>query len=678
MATASTKPRYLWRLAFLTLEKVADVVIEGGREAVPADEVATNVDRYLADLRARNKWVLQVGLVLLCIWPLFSLRPPLPLMPHGWRRRYLEKHFVDHVPSWRFLRATTRAMIRMSSQLAYLGYYGDRRSWESIRYQPFHERRPDVAQHAPRHHASLQTLAGPPGTSQLSYDTLVIGSGAAGSILAYRSAAAGRRVLLLERGPYVDPRDFGENEARQYLRLYNEGALQLTKDFSLQVLQGMCVGGGTTVNNALCFQPPASVLDEWGKHDIDRNDLEASIRGVHEMLRVTPVRERTASKAARRFEKAARDLEDRERTGHVWPMEANISDACVGCGYCNIGCAYGAKMSMLDWVLPWAQKEYEGRLDILADFEVANVVYKGDKALGVCGTYSPTDERVFIPAWEEVFVAAGAIHSSWILRKSGIATDNVGKGVHFTFGSPLTAEFEDDVDAFDGVQMSHAYHPSESVTQGERPYPQGRPAFLLETWFNPPATQAVSMPGWFREHFENMRRYRNMASVGIVVGTTSPSEIVSSFGAPVIDFNASRADMHRLIKGLTHTAKIFLEAGATRVMPTTYASIELRKGSDFSALNRYIKDSTDILLSTAHPQGGNPVGDPKNGGVVDDHFRVHGFKNLYVCDASVFPTGVHVQPQLTVMGMADYAANRILGPATASRLPLLPAGSGRA
>lgn len=678
MSRGRTKPRYLCWLALLTLEKVADVVIEGEHEIVPADEVAANVDRYLADLRARSKWVVQLALVGLCFWPLLSLRPPLPLMSRERRRRYLEKHFVKSHRSWAFLRAMTRAMIRMSSQLAYMGYYGDHRSWESIGYRPFHERHPEVAKAAPRPHASLETLTGPPGTSQLSYDTLVIGSGAAGSILAYRAAAAGRRVLLLERGPYVHPRDFGESEARQYLRLYNEGALQLTKDFSLQVLQAMCVGGGTTVNNALCFFPPESVLDEWGTHGISRNDLEASIRRVHEMLRVTPIREQTVSKAACRFEVAARDLAQHEGTGHVWSMDANLSDACVGCGYCNIGCAYGAKMSMLDVVLPWAQKQYEGRLDILADFEVTKVVVKGDKALGVRGRYAPTGESLFIPAWEEVFVAAGAIHSSWILRKSGVATEGVGKGVHFNFGSPLTAEFEDEVDAFDGVQMSHAYHPTESATEGERPYPGGRPAFLLETWFNPPATQSVAMPGWFREHFENMLRYRNMASVGIVVGTTTSSEVVSHLGTPAIDFRASPSDMQRLIKGLTQAARIFLHAGARRVMPATYESIELTEGADFSVLDRYIKSSTDILLSTAHPQGGNAVGDARNGGVVDDRFRVHGFKNLHVCDASVFPSGLHVQPQLTVMGLADYAANRVFGPTTASPLPLRPQGTRQA
>ena len=31
---------------------------------------------------------------------------------------------------------------------------------------------------------------------------------------------------------------------------------------------------------------------------------------------------------------------------------------------------------------------------------------------------------------------------------------------------------------------------------------------VLETWFNPIVTQSLFMPGWFEEHWDNMRRYR--------------------------------------------------------------------------------------------------------------------------------------------------------------------------
>lgn len=51
--------------------------------------------------------------------------------------------------------------------------------------------------------------------------------------------------------------------------------------------------------------------------------------------------------------------------------------------------------------------------------------------------------------------------------------------------------------------------------------------------------------------------------------------------------------------------------------------------------------------------------DPRTG-VVDASFAVHGFDNLFVCDASVFPSSVTVNPISTIMAVADYAAPRIL------------------
>ena len=46
-------------------------------------------------------------------------------------------------------------------------------------------------------------------------------------------------------------------------------------------------------------------------------------------------------------------------------------------------------------------------------------------------------------------------------------------------------------------------------------------------------------------------------------------------------------------------------------------------------------------------------------GVVDSSFRVYGTQNVYVCDASVFPSSITVNPQLTVMALAKVAAERI-------------------
>jgi choline dehydrogenase-like flavoprotein len=633
--------RYLHPIGFHALASLAEVLIEGRREAVPPAQVARNVDEYLADLRARSKGLVQLALIALSLWPLLTARPPLPALSPESRKRFLERRFVEDVAfrrGWRLVRWVRQIMIRTASQMAYLGYYGDRDSWESIGYRPFagrHGGRAPVPADQPE--PVLKSLAVLP--RQAAYDIVIVGSGAAGGILAHRFAAAGRSVLVLERGPHADPQRFTDDEVGQYLRLYNEGALELATNFSLQVLQGMCVGGGTTVNNALCLDPPPEVLNDWAARGVDPDALTASIEEVKYWLRVEEIAERTTTVAAGRFKQAVEDL---RLPGRFEVMKANLSGACVACGYCNIGCAYGARLATLDFVLPRAQQDFPGPVHVLAEAEVERIVMQNGRAVRVSGTCA-SGEPVSVAA-EKIVVAAGAIGSSWLLQRSRLGGDAVGEGLHLNINSPLTADFEDEIDSFAGIQMSHAYSAGEGI-----------PDYLVETWFNPPATQALAMPGWFGQHFRNMRRYRHMACAGVLVGTTTPGRVKPGQDAPQIVYEPSVEDRDRVVEGLQTAGRIWLKAGATRVMPATFAYQEYRTPSSLAALPGRIRETGDLLLTSAHPQGGNAIG-----AVVDENFKVTGTENLYVCDASVFPTSVYVNPQLTVMGMAHYAAPRIL------------------
>ncbi len=632
--------RYLNAVAFVGLAALAEVLIEGEREVLTPEEVAKNVDRYLADLESSTKTRVHLALTVLGLWPVV---PPLPVLAPDFRKRFLEKRLIGPVSERKVLRPLrpyVQALIRTATQMAYLGYYGDSRSWDSIDYPTFERRRggrrPEPADHR---EPPLRTLKAPP---RRRYDTIVVGSGAAGGILAARLAEKGRRVLVVERGPHVDPREFSDDEVDQYLRLYNEGALQLATNFSLQVLQGMCVGGGMTINNALCLEPPEAVLERWEERGLDRAALRHAIDQIREELEVAEIRGVTTTPAAALFEQAVVEL---GLADGFEVMEANVSGACLGTGYCNIGCAYGAKLTSLDVVLPKAQKAHD--LDVLADFQVERIDRRGDRATQVVGTHRPTGERAALVA-DEIVVAAGAIGSSYLLQRSGLGGDTVGQGLHFNINSPLTAEFPKVVDAFAGIQMSHAYRAS--------PPGDGVPDYLIETWFNPPATQALAMPGWFDQHFRNMLRYRHMACAGVLVGTTSPGRVKPGRSAPEIEYTASDEDMARMLRGLRTAGRIWLQAGADRVMPATFKWHEYDSPEALERLPDAIRETGDLLMTSAHPQGGNALGS-----VVGPDFRVRGLANLYLCDASVFPSSVFVNPQLTVMGMAQYAAGRIVG-----------------
>src|SRR5262249_7461631 len=99
-------------------------------------------------------------------------------------------------------------------------------------------------------------------------------------------------------------------------------------------------------------------------------------------------------------------------------------------------------------------------------------------------------------------------------------------------------------------------------------------------------------------------------------------------------------------------------AGAEMVLPHTFEYVEIRRNG-VDRIPTLYEDPANVTLGTGHPQGGNPVGSIRGRSVVDRDFKVWGYENLHVCDASVFPSSIGVNPQLTVMALAHYASQSI-------------------
>jgi choline dehydrogenase-like flavoprotein len=151
-----------------------------------------------------------------------------------------------------------------------------------------------------------------------------------------------------------------------------------------------------------------------------------------------------------------------------------------------------------------------------------------------------------------------------------------------------------------------------------------------------------------------------MSAVGVLVGTERNASIKHALtGGPDIVYDPTPADMAKLKEALKLAGKIFLAAGATRVMPSTFTYREYAKPAQLDRLEQDIRDDSDLSLGTGHPQGGNALSRDPAKGVVGPDFLVNGMENLYLCDASVFPTSITVNPQMTVMALAEYAAPRI-------------------
>jgi choline dehydrogenase-like flavoprotein len=659
--------KYLSVQQFQTLKALAEVCVAGDSNTeklqIRPIEVALNVDKYLYGFLATSKWVMKLVLSSMEIYPLLSLHPPLSLMLPDDRLNFLKKRFLTDFyfrsyPDW--YRELIQAAIRMSKQLCYMGYYCDSRVNESVGYIPFSQRK-DIESRKkefPDGHSqsgSLQVMNEPDlSSAELSADIVIVGSGAGASILANQLVKQGRKVLLVERGLHEKPPTFNENEVEMVSRLYADGALQLSRDFRFQVFQGSCVGGSTVVNNAVCFKTPDYILDKWIgdlKVGIDRDKYVQSMDDVFDLIHVahTPVMtdERFLNPGGSIF--ARQCIKMGYPPTQVDSVKANIG-GCLGCGYCNIGCAYGRKLSMLDTILPQTQLSNPGALQIIAGCEAISFNRNGNsnRIASVTGRFR-NGKKITIKG--NSFVAsAGAVSSSILLIKSKLGIANAGKKLAFNLGTQITAAFKDPVNSYDGLQISHFLK-----TDDRR--------FVMETWFNPPMFQSTAMPGWFDQHFLNMQQYGNMACTGILVGTASNAEVrVAGLLKREIDYVPTQDDFDSLIDGLELSAEIYLQAGADRVMPNSFNYYEYKTVDELKEnLRKNIKSSVDISTGTGHPQGGNVMSNDPQTGVVDEHFKVYGFENLFVCDASVFPTSLGVNPQITVMSLAYYAAPMISG-----------------
>ncbi len=722
--------RFFSPAQFRALEAAAETLIDEGKhgasQKVPPYQIALRTDGYLGSFQSTRLRMAKAAVLALSCAPLCWLQPPLNYLNPAARRDFIDDRFKRDIlrpplvyrifdrlfrrfnmlliliadRSFKRLEAALgffdllEGIIRFNLQLTYIGYYGDPRVWPKaaggIGYVPFSKRHPGIVV-PKRDYPPLQVMTPSdvarrridviPGDDIRTADVVVIGSGAAGAILAEQLAEKGREVLVLEKGAYVSPDEFSEDEVEMISRLYGDGALQISQSLRFTILQGSCVGGTTVVNNAVCFPTPDHVLnDTWNgkfKAGIDPADFCDSQKRVIQRMRIGSVAASSGEQALNPGDRVIkRGVESyfakRQNARYEYDaVSANIVE-CLGCGYCNIGCKFGRKLSMLDIVLPSAQSNHPGKFHILSEAEAVRLNGSNGKVSEIV-VQIQGKRTLRIRSPKTVIVSAGTIASSWLLRQSGIGAGElpVGRGICFNMGSPLHGYFEEDLHSFAGLQIAHYLKL------------EGCQHFVYETWYNPPVGQALAMPGWLDTHFTNMSRYDQIAAVGVLVGTDpDPGAYLDRAlflrNTPDVVYEPTRRDLNTLVQALKILGEIMLEGGAKEVMASTrqYRSYGpsahhaagrkacFRSLSDLDDLDALVKTDRDILLGTGHPQGGNRISrergkNGKTGGVIRPDFKVHGYDNLYVCDASVFPSATTVNPQLSVMSMAHYAARMI-------------------
>jgi len=530
--------------------------------------------------------------------------------------------------------------------------------------------------------------------SSRTVDFVVVGSGAAGGIIAKELATAGLTVVVLEQGPRVEPPQFEHDEIKTLF----QGALQINptgftfrrsesetaKPGQIQLLYHRLVGGGSVMFTANYWRfreidfieksrlgaISGTGLEDW---PITYRDLEPYYTKAEWELGISgepgpfdPPRTRPyplpplpVKSSGVLFERGARAL-------GLHPQPAPLAilsqpfhgrPACQHCGYClGFGCEFRAKSSTLYTVIPIA--EATGRCEVRPNSYVRRI--EVDKQGRVTGaTYFDENKKEHFQRARAVVLCCNGSETPRLLLlsassrfPSGLANSSgvVGKYLMFNGYSSASGVFERPLNEFKSVTATRVLYDFYESDPKRGFYGGGAPdarSFAYPTIF---ALGGLphDAPSWGAGYKRILRDYytRTMNvdghSTSLPLETNSISldpEMKDPWGLPAMRVTyRDHPDDLAMMRFLQDRAIEILEAAGAR---------------------RTWRQPVQETNLAAHLLGTCRMGDDPRASVVDRYHRAHDVRNLFICDGSSLVTGGRGQPTATIQALAYRAGEHI-------------------
>lgn len=487
-----------------------------------------------------------------------------------------------------------------------------------------------------------------------SYDVVIVGSGAGGAVLAKELAEGGMRVAILEEGAYHKTSSHNDLPYEAISRLYRDRGFTTTVGRpAIPVPLGKALGGTTVINSGTCFRTPSKIFHHWnqdlGLTDLDEKHFTPIFERIENELNVTEAKFEDMSRANLIFHEL---LAKKGIRGHA--LKRNVK-GCEGCGFCCYGCPSGAKQSMDVSYLP---KAFQRGAVAYTNCTFTELITSGRRVTGVRAQFhtregASTGYSLKISA-PVVVLAAGSILTPQLLRDNRVATENPNLGRNLTLhpATKVFARFDEEVRGWEGTPQ--AYYLDIFKDEG----------ITFEGIFVPPDVAAMTVPFVGRRLNEFMRDYVHMASFGFLITDSGTGRVMKlPFLGNTVLYNMAREDIEKIRKGVLFLARTFLEGGATKVYTLLHGHIELSTEEDLKNLEKASLRAEDIDCMAFHPLGTCRMGASEKNGVVAPDHHVYGWEGLYICDGSVIPSSLGVNPQITIMAFATRLAWQMTGKA---------------
>ncbi len=502
-------------------------------------------------------------------------------------------------------------------------------------------------------------------------DVVIVGTGAGGGTAAEILTKSGLSVVMLEEGPLRSSNDFRMSEAEAFRDLYQEGGGRTSKEGAFTILQGRAVGGSTTVNWTSSFRTPEQTLQHWqsahGLTDFTVDAMRPWFEQAEQRMSIAPWQVPA---------NANNDVlrEGCERLGWSWGSIPRNVSGCWNLGLCGVGCPTNAKQSMLVTTIPGA---LAAGARLYQRARVREVIIKGDSVIGVVADglpekgFTPTGHTLTVHA-RHTILAGGAINNPGILLRSLAPDPHRQVGANTTIHPTVAsfAVFDKDINGWHGAPQS--IYSDQFQWQDGATGPTG---FKLEVLPMLPAFIAGLLGQHGADHAEEMHQLGHLNGMIAIVrdGFTEDAKggqiELRKDGSPVLNYDLGSGVTDAIRRSFLAMAEAQFAAGARQVRPAqlaggTFDSWRLCR----QAINDFRIEKFRTLLGSAHLMGGCVMGNDAKTSVVNRQGRHHQLSQLSIMDASLFPTSIGANPQLSIYGLVTKLATHLAN-------ELVPAGA---
>ncbi|KAL8171413.1 hypothetical protein V2J09_023217 [Rumex salicifolius] len=504
-------------------------------------------------------------------------------------------------------------------------------------------------------------------------DVVIIGSGCGGAVAASILASSGQKVIVLEKGNYYTSSDYSLLEKPSMDELLEQGGMLPTTDGGVILMAAKVVGGGSAVNWSASLKTPKKVLREWEEDDglpvFGSEEYAVAMDAVCKRIGVTEecVKEGFQNQVLRK---------GCENLGVKVDKVPRNSPPDHYCGSCHYGCRTGEKQGTdVTWLVDAVKQGCvivtackAEKLILVDNNKKPSTRKKKKRCIGVVAKSLNKNITRMIQIEAKVTISAcGALFTPPLLISSGLRNKHIGKNLHLHPTMMLWGYFPDEP----GSEFEGKIHQGGLITSAhelKRSEEDDSTIALVETPALGPSSFAAIVT-WESglDAKQMLIKYSRTSHLFCMVRDQGSGQVTKEGR---VSYRMSSQDKENMTAGMRRALRILVAAGAEEV--GTYRSDGQRlkcKGvkegeleeflGTVEAVNGPYYDPVWGVYCTAHQIGSCKMGRTERDGAVDERGESWEAEGLFVCDGSVMPSAVGVNPMVTIQATAYCIANNL-------------------